>query len=67
MAFTKKGTFGKNYADNLDKNVCSKCNKVVSQEHGDKSVKSIQICQCSVSDEKTETDDDLKPDEKHKN
>ena len=67
MSFVKKGTFGKNYADNLDKDICSTCGKVVSQEHGDKNSKSVQICQCKVSDEEIETGCDLKPDEKHKN
>jgi hypothetical protein len=67
MSLIKKGKSSKNYADNLDKNVCEKCGKIVPQEHDDKSVKSIQFCQCDVSDEKTETNCDLKPDEKHKN
>jgi hypothetical protein len=67
MSFTKKGTFGKNYADNLDKNLCPTCGKVVAQKNDDRTLKSHQICQCSISNKKTEINCETELDEKYKN
>jgi len=65
MSFIKKGTFGKNYADNLDKNICPECGKLVHQSNDEKELKSTQICQCKVSN-KEETDCEGS-NEEHKN
>ena len=62
MSFVKRGTFGKNYAKNIDKNVCPTCGRVLEC---DKTLKS-ELCQCNVSNDKKETDcEELN--EEHKN